>query len=254
MTPTIISCLGKGGVGKTATSTLIGKYYIENGFYPLFVDADPVLGLQKTLGIETAKSIAEARSELIQFAKSKNMDNYEETEEAIEFIVMNVLQQHEKYGFISMGQNTNPGCFCAVNNLLRSTLKSEISKYNPIIIDAEAGVEQVNRMVVENINYALLITDISKRGVDTCLTIKDTIDRIKSMSNCKTGVVFNKTDHIPELHSNYLKEMGLKAIGKIPSDNELIECDMKGDSLIDISNDNLAYKSIENIIKGFINS
>jgi CO dehydrogenase nickel-insertion accessory protein CooC1 len=51
MKPFVCAFLGKGGTGKTALSTLAGRSFIGRGEYPLFVDADPVFGLQKTLAL-----------------------------------------------------------------------------------------------------------------------------------------------------------------------------------------------------------
>jgi CO dehydrogenase maturation factor len=167
---------------------------------------------------------------------------------------MNVLLENKEFGFISMGQGSGQGCFCPVNNLLRRTLKSAVARFNPVIIDAEAGVEQVNRMVVENIDHAFLITDISKRGVDTCLTINETISQFESMRNCTRSVIFNKTDEIPALHREALAAHGITIAGAVGSDRNLIDADMNGTPLLCIPTDSPAVLAIDRILSQVIAS
>lgn len=250
MKPTIIACLGKGGTGKTVVSTLIGREYIRRGCTPLFVDADPVLGLQKTLGLDKVKSLAQARDELIDYGRRRGLANHEESAEALEYMVMNVLWEERDFGFIAMGQSRERGCFCPVNNLLRKALHHQISQFNPVIIDAEAGVEQVNRLVVDEINEAYLITDTSRRGVDTCLTIHETISRMEAMAGCTAQVIFNRTDRIPPAHEELLRSRGLPVAGVLPADAQVAEADIQGTSLLSLSADTPAQRALADLIHG----
>lgn len=244
----ILTCLGKGGTGKTVISTLMGKYFLKRKNTPLFVDADPVSGLQKTLGITEAKTIAQAKKELIDIAQNaSNREKMERAAEQIDYIIMNVLQEYPQYGFIAIGQTYSTGCFCAVNSLLRKTLSSVIRSYEPVIIDAEAGIEQVNRLVVEDVHYAFLITDLSKRGVDTCIDLKKAIRRIDSMKNCRFGVIINKSNIVPEKHGKRLEAEQIEMLGAVPSDSAISEADYEGTSLLDLPGCS-AYNAVKSIL------
>lgn len=248
MKPHVIASLGKGGAGKTAISTMLGRYMIEKGLRPLFIDADPVSGLQKTLGIGKVTTIAEARRELVKIAQSANReDDLGERREDIEFIIMQVLREEKDFGFMAIGQNNATGCFCSINTLLRRTLSSIINEYDVVIIDAEAGIEQVYRQVVENINHAILVTDISKRGVDACVALQQAMLAVEAMKNCSYGTVFNKTSEAPAIHREYLALNGINISGCIPMDNVVADFDSRGESLFNIPTNSVAFSSLKKI-------
>ncbi len=246
----IFTCLGKGGTGKTAISTLIGRYFIERNIRPLFIDADPVSGLQKTLSVGEVKTIANAKSELAELARSVSENtNVEQASHELDYIIMNVLREYDKFGFIAIGQTYSTGCFCAINNLLRDTISRITTSYPVVIIDAEAGIEQVNRLVVEKVDYALLVTDMSRRGIDTCLEIKKAVGRIESMKKCSYGAIINKCSEVNETQLEILASAGISLLGCVPLDPLLEEADIKGKSLL-TADGLLAYDSITNILDG----
>lgn len=255
----VFAFLGKGGTGKTALSTLFGIYLINNGKRPLFIDADPAGGIQKTLGLENVPSIASARQELIALAKKasrineNNASDFKMTKEDLDYIIMNTVIDQKDFGFIAIGQNMEPGCFCSINNLLKSTLHAILPLYDVIIIDAEAGLEQVYRQVVEEIHVALMVSDVSKRGIDTCVSLKHAIEKIEGMKTCSYGAVINKTKNVPELHTDFLHSEGINVLGTVDLNAELADFDMRGESLLNIKKDNAIFREIESFAKKILN-
>jgi CO dehydrogenase maturation factor len=251
MQKNVIACLGKGGAGKTAVSTMLGMSMIRQGLKPLFIDADPVGGIQKTLGVEDISSIADARNELVRIAKETGRgDGPGECREDMEFIIMQVLREFPSFGFIAIGQNHTAGCFCSINTLLRKTLSSVIDSYDAIIIDAEAGIEQVYRQVVERIGYAVLVTDISKRGVDTCASLKRAMSELDAMKGCAYGALFNKTEQVPAHHREFLSGEGIPVIGSVPLDPDVADFDSRGESLLSLPAGNSALRAVSDVLEG----
>jgi CO dehydrogenase maturation factor len=246
----IIACLGKGGAGKTALSTMIGMSLIAEGKRPLFIDADPVGGIQKTLDVGEVTTIADARYELVRIAReaSRSGDPGDRRED-IDFVIMQVLREFPSFGFIAIGQNHTEGCFCTINNLLRKTLSSVIDSYDAVIIDAEAGLEQVYRQVVDQIQFAVLVTDISKRGVDTCVSLKKAMSEISAMKGCDYGVLFNKTESVPVYHEAFLGGEGIPIMGSVPLNSSVAEFDSRGDTLLALPEDNQALQSVRSAVK-----
>lgn len=247
-----IALLGKGGVGKTILSALIGKVYSMSGARVMFVDADPTQGLSSSLGAGTVKTIGEVRDEIILKARdAKSDDEKENISDIIDYLLLEALYESPEFSLISMGSTTTLGCYCPLNSLLRGTIKAIGTGYDVIIIDAEAGIEQVNRQVVETVDYPVIITDNSMRGVSTACMIHEIIQRVPGMAPVKTGVVFNRVAQNSADLINIVEEKGLLYYGSIKPDPEITELDMKGEPLFSISDSAPSLAEIKAILSQF---
>lgn len=179
--PIILAFLGKGGVGKTVLSALTGTILSACGKKVLFVDADPAMGLTSALEVSDIKTIGAAREEIIRQARiSSSSEEKEKLADIVDYLLMEALYEGQGFGMVAMGQTNTLGCYCPVNNLLRSTIKSIASQYEAVIIDAEAGIEQVNRQVVESVHYPVIVTDNSLRGARTAVMISSLLKKFPS--------------------------------------------------------------------------
>jgi CO dehydrogenase maturation factor len=246
-----IAFLGKGGVGKTILSALTGKIFSENGQRVLYVDADPARGLTTSLGIGEIKTIGEAREEIIR--RAKIADSEEEKEriaDIIDYLLLEALYESPRFSLISMGQSDSLGCYCPINNLLRSTINAIGSQYDVVIIDAEAGIEQVNRQVVETVDHPVIVTDNSLRGARTALMIYDLIGKIPAMKTAAAGVIFNRVDKASPDLIEKITGGGLRYYGDIPPDPVITGLDLRGESLFDISGEATSVKGTRKILTG----
>lgn len=75
-----------------------------------------------------------------------------------------VQKNNDEMELLVMGRSEGMGCFCGINDLLRFGIESLCKEYDNILIDCEAGVEQVNRRAVHRMDKLILVTDTSKRG------------------------------------------------------------------------------------------
>jgi len=162
----ILAFIGKGGVGKTVLSAIAGKIFINKGKRVLFVDADPAMGLATAHNVENHKTIGMAREEIIKNTKTANSKEEKDgLPDMTDYLLMEALYEGPEFSMIIMGQTDSLGCFCPVNKLLRGTISSIASNYEIVIIDAEAGFEQVNRQVIEKVQYPIIISDNTVRGI-----------------------------------------------------------------------------------------
>lgn len=63
-------------------------------------------------------------------------------------------------------------------------------QFDYVVIDGEAGIEQVNRRVMEQVTHLLLVTDQSRKGLQVIQTIKDVADRLVMYE--RLGVAVNR--------------------------------------------------------------
>ena len=238
MSPLIIAFTGKGGVGKTVLSAIAGRLFSEQGKRVLYIDADPAMGLALSLGADNFKTIGRAREEIIKQARiASSIEEKERLGEVLDYVLLETLYESSGYSLIVMGQTDTLGCYCPVNGLLRRTISALSVNFDAVIIDAEAGIEQVNRQVVESVQYPVIVTDNSMRGVKTALMINGRIGNIPTMKPVQTGVIFNRVESPDPNLVKTIKSAGMLDYECIPPDPEIGEFDRRGSSLFEMSHE-----------------
>ncbi|MFW9938362.1 MAG: AAA family ATPase [Candidatus Thorarchaeota archaeon] len=246
--PLIIAIAGKGGVGKTVITTLITKLLIQNFNYKLLlIDADPTHPhLSRMVKITPQKTLEQVRADAIErtLNKEKSIKNLAEN---IDFEVYNAINESKDFSLFSIGQPEGPGCFCPSNTLLKRVIESISKDFEIVLIDCEAGLEQINRMVIETIDILLIVVDMSLRSIETALSIKKSADKFTHYQ--KLGIILNKARGDYSKIIDKLNSLQLPLFGQISDDYLIREFDLEGKALIDLPLDTSSYKEIENVIK-----
>lgn len=237
---TIIALSGKGGVGKTSISAAIVKLLVEN--YPdkkiLAIDADPAVGLSTALGIEVKTTIDDIRKEIVSSVEDGDTKTAIELLGDAKYKIFDALVETDGFAFIAVGRPESAGCYCKINSYLKEVISILSADFDYVVIDGEAGIEQINRRVMEKVTHLLLITDASKKGTQVISTIKSVADELVMYR--KIGAIINRlpdesviehinTNEIPVL--SYIKsdknlviyDIEGKNITKLPDDSEVVE-------------------------------
>ncbi|MHA1268361.1 MAG: nucleotide-binding protein [Candidatus Helarchaeota archaeon] len=249
----VIAIAGKGGTGKSVLCSLLIKRFVNlNKFKILAIDADPTRGLSRVLGIEDeGKTLEDIRNEIINVGASGNDDNKYELIKTLPIRILETINEQNGFSVLSMGQPKTTGCFCPANTVLRQAIEYLLDKFDVIIIDCEAGLEQINRKVIQNVNTLIIITDPSKRGFETARSIKEM--SLKFTNTKKIGLVINRVKvKSPQIFKN-AKELDIEIFGLIPEDNNISEFDLIGKSLLNLPNDSPSLKEIDIIIQKILN-
>ena len=229
----IIAVSGKGGVGKTSLAAVIVKLLVEThkGKRILAIDADPAVGLSTALGIEPTKTIDDVRKEAIA-ASSEGKNAVVEVLGNAEYSIEEAMVQGDGFTFIAIGRPEAAGCYCKINTYLKDVISAISSHFDYVVIDGEAGIEQVNRRVMEKVTHLLLVTDQSKKGRQVIQTIKEVADSLVMYE--KIGVIANRLS-LEAMNEN-LDFGGIDVLSKIPFDDKLSEYDLKGENVFYIPN------------------
>ena len=246
--PLTIAITGKGGVGKTIITTLLAKVIAQSHKYKmLLIDADPTHPhLCNMVKLTPDKSLEEIRLNAVKKAHKKNEDP-QKLAEKIDFDVYEGLAESKNFCLFSIGQPGGPGCFCPSNTLLRKVIESISKDFDLILIDCEAGLEQINRMVLKSVDNILIITDISLRSIETANSIRESAKKFTNYK--KMGVIINKVKGNIDIILKKLNELELRIIGQIPEDQKITEFDLAGNAIIDLPDDSPSLIEIKNIVK-----
>ena len=236
----IIAVVGKGGVGKTSISACIVRHLVDN--FPdkkiLAIDADPAVGLSVALGVDVKMTLDDIRMSIVDSVENG------ETREALEllsearFKIFDALVEMPGFAFLSIGRPESSGCYCKVNSYLKEVISLLANSFDYVVIDSEAGIEQIQRRVMDKVTHLLLVSDQSKKGNQVISTIKSVADDLIVYE--KIGAVINRMTN-PEL-AGLISVPGVEVLACIPSDTVFAANDIKGRSVMDLPEESALLK------------
>ena len=231
----IIAVAGKGGVGKTSLAGTIVKLLVEQ--YPgkriLAIDADPAVGLSTVLGMEVETTIDDIRKHVIQTVEDGDTRTALELLGEAKYELLDAIKEQDGYSFIAIGRPESAGCYCKINSYLKEVITMLSAQFDYVVIDGEAGIEQINRRVMEKVTHLLLVTDASKKGCQVVQTIKKVADELVMYE--KIGVIANR---LPDTGVTELMDLGgLPLLAAIEADNRLAAYDVKGENIFFLPGD-----------------
>ncbi len=243
----IIAVAGKGGVGKTSVSAAIVKALVKA--YPdkkiLAIDADPAVGLSTALNMAVKLTIDDIRKEIVSTVEDG------ETKAAIELLgearykIFDALVENDDFAFIAVGRPESSGCYCKINTYLKEVISILSQDFDYVVIDGEAGIEQINRRVMEKVSHLLLITDASKKGTDVIKTIKSVADDLVMYE--KIGAIVNR---IPdESVVSHINTGDISVLSYIKTDSNLAIYDIEGKDITSLPDDSQIVTGVEKALR-----
>ncbi len=231
----ILAVAGKGGVGKTSLAAVMVKLLVAS--YPdkkiLAIDADPAVGLSTALGVSVERTVDDIRKEVVANAEEGNAKAAIELLGEARYQIFDALVEQDGFSFIAIGRPEAAGCYCKINSYLKEVIGILAANYDYIVIDGEAGIEQINRRVMEKVTHLLLITDSSKKGTQVVRTIKEVADELVMYD--KVGAIVNR---MPDLGVKEYVDLGdIPVLSYILSDASLAEFDLKGENVFYLDDD-----------------
>jgi len=231
----IIAVAGKGGVGKTSLAAALVKTLVKEfpGKKILAIDADPAVGLSSVLNVEVTQTIDDIRKKVIQTVEDGDTKSAVELLGEAKYDIYDAIVEQDGYAFIAIGRPESAGCYCKINSYLKEVITLISDGFDYVVIDGEAGIEQINRRVMEKVTHLILVTDASRKGCQVIQTIKKVADELVMYE--KYGVVANR---IPEKElAEQMDIGGMPLLAVIEADRDLATCDMKGENVFYLPED-----------------
>lgn len=244
----IIALCGKGGAGKTAVAAMMAGAVTraDPSSRTLLIDADPAGGLAQALGVQVRRTVGEVRESVIAMARKKDPALKQQIANQIDYFIMEALEERPEFSLLAMGRGEAVGCFCPVNTLLREAVEALAGNFDRIIIDGEAGIEQIMRQVMKSVNTLLIISDLSARGLNTAALIKNLVRDKGVLSSPEAMLIINRVVDGAAARGA-LNEKGLVGAVFIPEDPLVRERDAKSLPLVEMPPDAPSMKVVSEL-------
>jgi len=247
----IIAITGKGGVGKTTIASLIINRLIANHCRPILaVDADPNTCLDIALGINVEKTVGGIREEAKEIA-GKGLASGISKQQLLELKIAESLVEGEDFDYIAMGRPEGPGCYCYANNVLKDVLGEIASHYPYVVLDNEAGLENLSRRIVQKVDLLIFVADPSRRGLDTIVRLYELACDMDIKYN-RLAIIINRQQWT-ELNDD---EKRLQDVTQsdfllgLQENDEIRTVSEKGKSIFEVSEQNEIVQTMDGFIKG----
>ena len=231
----IIAVSGKGGVGKTSISAAFVRLLAERkpDAKILAIDADPAIGLSTALGVEVKATLDDIRKGIVTSVENDRPKEAIEMLSEARYRIIDSLVEEKAFSFLAIGRPEGAGCYCKVNAYLKEVISLLAGDFDYVVIDGEAGIEQINRRVMEKVTHLILITDPSRKGTQVVETIKKVADEMVMYERC--GAVINRVTD-PEMLP-YIHIEGVPILTWIPDDRGQAGNDIRGLSVFELPED-----------------
>jgi len=178
-----LAITGKGGVGKTSTSSLLAWIYAKEGKKVIAIDANPDANLATALGISAEEAeqitpIAEMK-DLVEErtgAKPGSFGSIFKLNPKVDDIPERFSIQKDGIKLLVMGtvKKGDSGCLCPEGSLLKSLLSHLVlTRSEVVIMDMDAGVENVGRGTAKAVDAFIIIVEPGQRSFQTARAIRD---------------------------------------------------------------------------------
>ena len=240
-----LAVTGKGGAGKTTLVALMARILSERRCRLLLVDADPPISLTYALGADPTKTLGELRFRLMEDPRRRR----EIGDRHIRDVILDDALVHvENMDLLILGQAEGPGCYCSLNELLKFGIESLAKKYDVALIDCEAGIEQINRRVINSIDSLIMVSDATVKGLRTASYLSDIARKYGIEGDYRTGLVLNKIKRNRTALEEKAKAMGLSLLGVIPLDENVAEFDQEGRPTFDLPSNSTSLEAVRQIV------
>jgi CO dehydrogenase maturation factor len=245
----VIGISGKGGVGKTTLSALIVSRLIARKCAPvLAVDADPNSCLDSNLGVCVEKTIGRVREDARKEA-AKGLALGMSKQQMLEMKISESLVEADDFDLIAMGRSEGPGCYCYANNVLKQAINTISNAYPYVVLDNEAGMENLSRRIVQEVDLLVMVADPSRRGLDTLKRLHDVTAEMEIKYD-KLALVINRMrrDELPAYAAELQAATGADILIGIPDDLALADLGEAGHDLSGMPADNIVVQRIDQLL------
>lgn len=246
-----ISIAGKGGTGKTSLTALLLRSLLEGGSdvgEVLLVDADPANNIPDIMGVKRGPTIG-----MLLDRKKGSVDPESGVDcQLLRDEILASISQADGFDYLVMGRPTGKGCYCYINTMLKQMLDEALKLYDLVMIDFDAGLEHFSRQTDSKSDVLLVVTDPSQMGFETARRIMELTDEVGSSYSYRFLVGSRFTPDTENLFFSIAGKTGLRPLGIIPFDQQLLASNLEGRSIFHLDANSISYRSTVTLCNGLL--
>jgi len=245
-----IAVAGKGGTGKTTISALIIDYLARSKKGSILaIDADPSTNLNLALGVPLLDTVGDVREETATAVGGGAALGGMSKWDYLDFRINESIVEERAFDLLAMGRPEGPGCYCAANNILRTSVDRLSDAYDYVVIDNEAGLEHLSRRTTRDVDLLLLVSDPTLRGIIAAGRVAELVDELKTDVG-ETYLIVNRVngETLPEPLNKAIEEHKLRLAGVIPTDPNVNELDAMGQAIVQLPEDAPSRQALDSIL------
>jgi CO dehydrogenase maturation factor len=217
-----IAIAGKGGVGKTTVSGLIIEALRRRTGGPILaIDADPNATLADVLGLDVAITLGEMQATTL--ANIRDLPSGVPLGRHIEYELHRAMVEGDGVDLITMGRGEGPGCYCAVNSILRRCLETLSRGYPYTVLDNEAGLEHLSRRVSQGVDALIVVSDANPVALRAVVRINGLVDELNLGLKHRGLVLNNLRGSLGSKAQAVLEETRLPVLAQLSHDEAIAE-------------------------------
>jgi len=214
----------------------------------LAIDADPATNLNAALGLPLGGTVGRAREDITEDIQKGRLSPTIAKQDVLDMKIREALVESEKVDLLAMGRPEGPGCYCAANHMLRLSIDRLAKNYDYTVIDSEAGMEHISRQTTRDVDFLLIVSDVTMRGVTTAARMKDLIKEMRTKVG-KVSLAVNRVKNgLPQEIGKAIDDFGLDLVTTVPEDQNLTDLDIKGKPIIELPENSPLRQAAKEII------
>jgi CO dehydrogenase maturation factor len=247
MTKTI-AIAGKGGTGKSTLSAVTVRWLSDHFSKSiLVVDADSNVNLNDLLGVELKETVGGIREEMKDRVQS--IPGGMTKQQFLEYKIQSSIVETPDFDLIAMGRPEGPGCYCYANSVLRDVMNTLAGSYDYLVIDNEAGMEHLSRRTASGIDYLLMVSDPTVRGIRAAGNISRLIRELDTRVKAKYLIANRVRNSLHQAAVDCIGAEGLELLCAVPEDELLYETDRRGEPVWPVINRSEAYSVLGGVFE-----
>jgi len=255
-----IAVAGKGGTGKTTLCALIVRCLKDAGKKDILaVDADPNSNLNEILGVKLVGTVGQLVEEFKKDGAIISSGLYKD--QLVEMNIHKILIEANGFDLLAMGRGEGPGCYCAANNLFKKYIDMLQQNYDYVVMDNEAGMEHLSRKTTNDVDYLLIVSDPSPRGIMAANRIRE-LSKELNIKAKETFLIINRVVFNKSFDGNYINESfildkrlieilesyNFNLLGIISQDKNLLDLELDGKDIFSLQADSISLNQVKEIL------